>query len=940
MTEDNWQRVHAVLQDALERSPSERAAYLDEACQGDPGLRSEVESLLDSAVARGRFDRLAEGFGVMDDETVPDHVGPYRIRREVGRGGMGVVYLGERGDDHLGRPVALKVFHRGDRHADLTERFLAEREILSRLDHPNIARLFSGGVTDDGRPYFAMEYVEGRPITDHCDVHRLDIDSRLRLFVDVGAAVQHAHRHLVVHRDIKPSNILVTEDGHVKLLDFGIAKLLDDSALLGDVPLTRSAVRLMTPEYASPEQVRGEAITTATDVYQLGVLLYELLTGRRPYRLPKRLVHVVEQAICEQPPERPSAVLTRDAGPDGGVSGAAWDASRARGTTAERLRRRLAGDLDTIVLMAMRKEPERRYGSVAALVDDLKRHLDGLPVGARPDTLGYRAAKFVRRHRIGVSTAAAVGVLVVGFGVTLAAQAGRIARESARAERVTEFLVELFENADPDASTNGLPTVRDVLDDGVLRIRYDLHQQPLVRASVLDAMGRAYMGLGLAEEARPLLEEALDLRRERLGPDHPDVLLSRWGLARIASDRAQGPEDRDAARVRLEEVLNGLQRHYGERHLLVAEAHSDLGLTLQLAGAYEEARAQYDSALATLGILDGPDAREQQAVTMSNLGWLAQARGDLAAADSLFQVVLELRRGLYPGDHPRLANSLRSLADIRNRRGDAAGAEPLIREALAMLERIYPEPHPLRANALLGLANVMQSRGDPVAADSAYRASLDVLRDVLPGDDERVARVLNDRASLHAGLGDPEQADSLYRAAAVLFGRILGEDHPFTLIVEGNVADMKRQLGQLDQAEAMYRSIIPRVEATVAGDSMQLAPLLTGLGNTLLQKDQPGEAEELLRRSYDMQRNALAETHTHRLTAQGLLGDCLVRLGQYGEAEEILRAYHDVVSESWGWDNTYARWARGLLVTVYERLGRPEEANLYRDRAPDGAGSR
>jgi serine/threonine-protein kinase len=695
----------------------------------------------------------------------------------------------------------------------------------------------------------------------------------------------------------------------------------------------------MTPEYASPEQVRGEAMTTATDVYQLGVLLYELLVGRRPYRVPSRLLHEVQRVICEEPPQRPSTAVTVDAG-DHDLAVRAEEVSQTRGTSTERLRRRLAGDLDTIVLMALRKEPERRYGSVEALVDDLRRHLDGLPVGARPDTLGYRAAKFVRRNRLAVSVAAAVAVLVVVFGIALTAQVERVASEKERAERVTAFLVELFENADPDASPDGPPTVRDVLDEGVRRIHYDLPEQPLVRASLLDAMGRAYVGLGLLDEAGPLLDEALALRRRSLDPDHTDVALSHRSLARVALERARGPEDREAARARLEDVLTRLRRHHGERHALVAEAHNDLGLSLQLAGAYEAARAQYDSALSTWRALEGADAREREAVTLSNMGWLAQAEGNLPTSDSLFEAVLELRRGLYPGDHPRLANSLVSLADVRRRRGDADGAEPLMRQAVSMLERLYRDPQVLRVHALLGLANVLQVRGAHAAADSAYRASLDMLRALVAEDDDRVARVLNDWASLHKDRGDLAGADSLYQAAAVLFARTLGEDHPFTLIVEGNVADVHRQLGRLAEAEALYRRIIPRQEAAVGADNLQLATMRTGLANTLLAQGRPDEAEPLIRQSFEVQRDALPDTHAHRLITQSLLGDCLLRLERYEEAEEILLAYHAVVRENWDAENTYTQWARGRLAALYEAWGRPEEADRYREAPPAGAAPR
>jgi non-specific serine/threonine protein kinase/serine/threonine-protein kinase len=428
---------------ALERPSSSRAAYLDEACAGDTELRAEVESLLASHEEAGEFiessaiDSLAE-YVEPTRELPPDtRVGLYRLKGVIGEGGMGTVYRAVRADDEFQSEVAIKILKRGMEADYIIERFRRERQILANLSHPNIARLFDGGTTADGRPYFVMELIEGKPLPEYCDAHHLTTPERVELFRQICSALLYAHQHLIVHCDLKPGNILVTEDGTPKLLDFGIAKMLEPGPLPQEATVT--VARMMTPEYASPEQIRGEPISTSTDIYSLGVILYEILTGHRPYRLPTRSPHEVARAIVETDPPKPSTVIdrveeiTREDGTKITLT-AVW-VSIARDGSPDKLRWRLRGDLDNIVLMAMRKDPQRRYPSVGHLMTDLQRHLDGLPVSARQDTLGYRAAKFFERHRAGVIAAALAILALIASTIGTAWQAQVARRERARAER-------------------------------------------------------------------------------------------------------------------------------------------------------------------------------------------------------------------------------------------------------------------------------------------------------------------------------------------------------------------------------------------------------------------------------------------------------------------------------------------------------------------------
>ncbi len=516
MNPDLWARAKALFESALERPAAERHRYVEAAAEGDEALRAEVESLLsahDAAEADSFIDQPAVALSP-GLPTEPDWagrlLGPYRIVGEIGRGGMGAVFRAVRDDDQYHKEVAIKVVMQGVDNDLVRERFRSERQILATFDHPNIARLLDGGSTDDGRPYLVMELVDGRPITLYARDRPLG--DRLALFRQVCSAVSDAHRKLVVHRDIKPGNILVGRDGVPRLLDFGIAKILEGGPGGGATGLLQ---RMMTPEYASPEQVRGEPITTASDVYSLGVVLYELVTGERPHRLAGRDLLDLAR-LHESDPTRPSSVVGPACGPD-------W----------VRLRRRLRGDLDTIILKALSREPERRYASVDLLAEDIERHLDGRPVLARPDTAVYRAGKFVRRHRAGVAAVAVLAVVAGAASWNLAVQARRVERERDRAQEVSRFLVRLFRVSSPSEARGNALTAREVLEEGVSRVRGDLSGRPDVRASLLQTLGTAYQRLGLGDAAAPLLQESLRLRSEIQEGETLDVAAALHELAGV-----------------------------------------------------------------------------------------------------------------------------------------------------------------------------------------------------------------------------------------------------------------------------------------------------------------------------------------------------------------------------------------------------------------------
>jgi eukaryotic-like serine/threonine-protein kinase len=441
LTRERFRQVRGLFEAALQIDSAERAAWLKEAAKDDSDLLLQVEQLLMADQLAGGDQALALSISVVRDEFASSsldgqRVGQYPIIRKIGRGGMGTVYVARRSDDLFSKHVAVKVLAPERSSPELLRRFRQEREIVARLDHPNIARLLDGGTTEQGLPYSVMEYVEGQRIDAYCDERRLDVTRRLELFHHVCQAVQYAHQHLVIHRDLKPSNILVTADGTVKLLDFGIAKLMEVNS---EMTLTEVGARVMTPAYASPEQARGEPISTSSDLYSLGVVLYELLTGRLPYRTQGAQLHEITQAICEQEPIRPSEIVTcrfeNTTASDKAAAPTTEHLSELREGKPARLQRRLAGELDNIVLMALRKEPQRRYSSVEQFGGDIHRHLLGLPVLAQHDTLRYRTRKFVKRHRVSVLVAGVV-MLMMSAAVGITTSQARVARqERARAEQ-------------------------------------------------------------------------------------------------------------------------------------------------------------------------------------------------------------------------------------------------------------------------------------------------------------------------------------------------------------------------------------------------------------------------------------------------------------------------------------------------------------------------
>jgi serine/threonine protein kinase/tetratricopeptide (TPR) repeat protein len=931
---ERWARLQELFHAASALPPEGRAAYLAEACPDDPEIQQEVLALL--AGEANAPDRLADevrqaAATLASGLEHPLRIGPYSVLRELGQGGMGVVYLAER-DDHAYRMrVAIKVA-RGPVSRSSEARLVSERQILATLEHRNVARLLDGGTTESGLPYLVMEYVEGEPIDVYCDRRQLTTDARLRLFRVVCDAVQHAHQSLIVHRDLKPANVLVTSAGEVKLLDFGIAKLLKPELFPQAAPPTATALRPMTPDYASPEQVRGEPVTTASDVYSLGVVLYELLTGHRPFETRDRRPQELERLITATEPEKPSAVVTRplERPPVNGGIGTRLEPEevcRARSTQPERLRRRLRGDLDNIVLMAIRKTPARRYPSAFQLSEDIRRFLAGEPVVARRPTWRYRAGKFVGRHRLALAGASLSFVLVLAFGVSRARLAADLARErdeareqAETAHRVAGFLQDIFRVADPGAARGETVTARELLDSGAARVREELRSEPAVQATLLGTIGNVYRRLGLYERAAPLLEEALATRRRVLGEDDLDTATSLEDLGELQRERG----DYVAAEGLLRRALVVREKHLGPNAPEVAQSLHELGRVLRQQGRYAEAEGLCRRALAIREAR--PDDPTAVADTLESLAEVLRDEGRDAEAEPLAERATAILRHTAGGDALGLAGALDLLARIEEDRGNLAGAEAAAGEALRIRRRVLGRDHPMVGLSLTVLAGVLVEKGDAAAAEKLYREALSVLVPGLGDGNVSVAAARQGlaRALLETGALGPAEAGCQQALAARR--QSLGERHPATLSSLRLLGRIRAAQGRTTEAEAIFRDVLERRRRTFPPGHPQIADSLLDLGRLLDRQGDAKAAEPLLREAVAVRRRSLPEGDWRTAEAESSLGACLLALGRPAEAEPLLQSSLPLLEARRGVASPEARDTLHRTIQLYEAARGAEAA--------------
>jgi len=766
-----------------------------------------------------------------------ERIGPYRVLSTLGVGGMGEVFLAERADAEFEQKVAIKVVPGGAFSRAVQSRLKIERQILAQLDHPNIAHLLDGGTLPDGTAYLVMDYIDGVPIDAFCDAHQLDIPARLELFIKVCAAVHYAHQNLIVHRDLKPSNILVTPAGVPKLLDFGIAKLLDERQMgQHTLAVTRADLRIMTPDHASPEQVRGQPITTASDVYVLGVLLYRLLAGVGPFVLGSVRLVDIERAICETVPPLPSHAV-----PDGD-SMQAHAISEARATHVRKLRRTLEGDLDNIICMAMRKEPERRYGSAEQLAGDIRRYLQGKPVIARKDTLFYRSTKFVRRHWLPVAAGTLVFFMVLAFTVTTYVQSLRIAaerdrvaeqreaaeQERARAEEVSTFLVDLFKLSDPQVNRGNRVTARELLDSSTKRLREAFKDQPATKAALLATVGSVYDSLGQYQDAVPILRESLALQPQSTEKSRVETLLE---LGRVLFE---GGSLQDAE-VPLQQALRLSQREFGAGDLESGRALWMLGQLRHLQGNAGGAIDLYKRALGILETAQAPPT--EIARLLDDLAQDYERRQEWLPAKQTYERALAIDRNILGNDHPRVASHLNNLAIVAQNMGDLKQSENLYREAIASEESAFGDQHPETAAAQGNYALLLEREGRLTEAEPLLRNALDVALKVWGADNYNVGYARVSLAIVLHDEGRLSEAESEYRQALAIYDKSLPANHPYRATALSHLARILVDRGKApealplsEQSVAIWRANFPESNPLTAQGRAIRAYVLAHLG--------------------------------------------------------------------------------------------------------------
>jgi serine/threonine protein kinase/Tfp pilus assembly protein PilF len=781
---ERWRALSPYLDEALEIPPDRRAAWVTAISTRDAELGADLRTLLaeQEAVQQERFldNAVLDARTTVAPALAGQVLGAYRLISPVGQGGSGSVWLAERCDGRFQGRAAVKVLNLALIARAGEERFKREGTILARLRHPSIAQLIDAGVSPAGLPYLVLEFVDGQTIDHYCDERALGIEARIRLFLDVLDAVAYAHASLTVHRDIKPANVLVSTDGQVKLLDFGIARLLEPTDEWGAMvavksgPITREVGRALTPEFAAPEQLSGGAVTTATDVYALGVLLYLLLTGQHPAgRAVDSPITLVRAIVETEPPRVSDAVVSRTE-----TEMARAEHAARCGTTTSRLRRTLRGDLDTIVAKALKKNTAERYASVAALADDLRRYLRDEPISARPDTLRYRTKTFVRRHRGMVGMAGAVVLLAAAmtsvYTIRLSAERDRAQREAAKAIKVSELLMGLLTRADPFAArTTAEPTLRHLLDSGAEQVQTELADQPGLQSEMLTMIGRTYRRLGVYDRAQPLLEQALASGQQAFGAEHVRIADTLHDLGVVLGDRGEFA----AAGRHLEQALAMRRKLLGE-HPHVAVTLAELGRMYQDQGMNGRAEPLQREALEIRRKLLG-EKDPETAVSLSDLGSVLRLNGDLSGAESLLRQCLEINRAARGEEHPNTTTTMHDLALITASRGDQRAAEWQLRYVLALQRKTLGETHPIVATSLNNLARVLVASRRYDEAATLLQEALDIVRPRLGSRHQLVAIYTINAGAVQLARRQPAIAEALLReglrirlqAAGVLPGR-------------------------------------------------------------------------------------------------------------------------------------------------------------------------
>jgi serine/threonine protein kinase len=814
----DWNKIKEIFSLALEKERDQRLAFVAEICANDDHLRAEVESWLASYEAAEKFiekPAFEVSSTFAEKDQIAKHFGSYRIIREIGAGGMGAVFLAERDDGEFSQQVAIKIIRQAIAESEIISRFKRERQILADLNHPNIARLLDGGVSNDGLPFLAMEFVEGEAITKFAARENLSLEDRLKLFLKVCSAVTYAHRNLVIHRDLKPSNILVTDEIEPKLLDFGLAKLLDENLLNTGAQETQTAFRALTPAYASPEQLKGETLTTASDIYSLGVILYELLTGERPFQFEGKSLEEIIKTVTQTEPLAPSAVSSsKSQVPDRKFKNKAAPNDEQKENPKSEIRnpKSLKGDLDNIILMSLRKEPARRYQSVEQFAEDIERYLKGLPVSARPNTFKYRASKFITRHKVGVAAVSLVLLSLIG-GIVVSLSQARIARrEKAKAEVVNDFLQSILQYSDPNMNSptekRSQMTVKDVLDAASKRLKdEDLSNPPEIRAELQRIIGTSYLSQGEYELARQNLTSALDAETQYYGENSPETLKILVSLGELYVQISDIENAEKIYRQRIA-ILRSEQKKGNISADLLLSALNDFALIRRKQGFSKEAETILLEALALRGQIS-PEAKNLFGTVEAIYALTLSDRGQFDEAINIVRPKVEEIKKQENSETPELCANLTALGSFQMEKGELAEAEKNLVEAGNLYRKLF------------------SSTSIPLGDNLRLQAQFFYLQGNLPEAEKKINEALK-----------------IYRESS----QTHYINYPAALIIQGLILNKKNQSAT---AEPILREALKIRTDTLPKGHFWVSIAEGALGECLMTQKKFAESEPFLLESYE-----------------------------------------------------------------------------------------
>jgi len=971
MNTERWEKIGIIFDEALKLGEPERSDFIKSACGDDIEMMNEVKSLIqaDFDVPSVLKAQVADAVNIRSQINYEGKIiGNYKVIKQIAEGGMGSVFLAERADGQFEQKVALKIIKPGMNSNEIIKRFLSERQILARLQHPNIAKLLDGGLTDDNLPYFTMEYVEGEPIDEYCDKNNLTVEERLKIFITVCSAIQYAHHNLVIHRDIKPSNIMIKKDGTVKLLDFGIAKVLSEDTLNEGENLTQTGLHVMTPEYASPEQIKSEHITTSTDIYSLGLVLYELLTGEKVHKIKNYSPLEMEKAICYTQPQKPSSTIKSVQTKD---KLKADQISIKRNTLPDKLKKKLSGDLDNICLTALRKEPENRYSSVELFRQDIENFLQERPVTARQSTINYRTKKFVLRHKVAVVSTLLIFLIIASlttfYTIQLKQERDAAQAEADKANEVSGFLKNIFKVSDPYNARGDTITARELLDKGAEKINRSLSNQPEVKAELLDLIGQVYLNMGMYNKADSLIKKGLAIREkyDKTGTDIENSLNSlsnvylfkgEYSKAAALLKRAVSlheslsQKDDSAYTSTLSNLawtyyatgkylksdstyiflINILKNKYGIKNEFMLTQMNNLALNYHEEGKYEKSDSLFQITLNREKIVYGNKPHPELSTTMYNYGELLRDKGNFPRAEKMFKSALAMDLKLHGPVNPDVAYSTQGLASFYLAEGHYNEAHKLFRRALEIREKLLGKNHPDVAYAIYNVGLVYCDEQKYDSSKTYFEKSLTMHKKLNGPSHKSVGICLNMLGFVNSKIGNYKLAERQTRQSMKIIEKSIGKVNLTYARDLVTLSLIKAHERDFDSVKVLAsRALNLAEEAMNTKKSPFIAWCLNMYAKMALQKKNYKKADSLYRLSLNMQKQLMGENIGSTISTALDFSNILIKLDSLSKAEEIVNKNYDILKNNFTEDNWVTIKAKIILGEIFLKKKHYAEAEDF-----------